>query len=352
MLSELYGLNVKIEYFLAKSAWPAELTAEVAAFVLLLCFIGLSNLENRFPKIKHSIKQNRESYRANIGLFLFNSVLMSLCSVSALFVIAERFSGYGLLNHVDNALVKAVVAFLSIDLMLYGWHVLCHKYDTLWLLHRVHHNDPYLNVSTAFRLHFVEILLTNLLKALVIIAMGIDKMLILAIETVITLGIMFHHTNIGFEGERMLSRLFIVPFIHRLHHSVERAQHDTNYGAVLSVWDRIFKTLSDEQPIAIGIKGDSPRDVIGLLKFGFGIAPAPAPAIPVNIDAMIAEAAYYRAQQRNFNPGNDLGDWYEAKTAIMQQLSAAKQPKKHWLDGICSGFNRRFQTKHVWQFNC
>ncbi len=93
MLSELYGLNLKIEYVLAKSAWPAELTAELAAFVLLLCFIGLSNVENRYPKVKRTPNQNRHSYRTNIGLFLFNSVVMSLCSISALFVIAEHFSG-------------------------------------------------------------------------------------------------------------------------------------------------------------------------------------------------------------------------------------------------------------------
>ncbi len=349
MLRELYGLHAQIELFIAKTSWPVEFTAELAAFVLLLSFIGLFNLENHSPRLKNSLKNNRQSYRTNIGLFMFNSILMSLCSVSTLFLIAERYSGYGLLSHVNNPVLKLVLAFISIDVALYAWHYLSHRYDTLWLLHRVHHNDPNVNVSTAFRLHFVEILLTNLLKALVIVGMGIDKKMVLVIETLVTFSIMFHHTNISFWGERIIGRVLIVPFLHRLHHSTERAEHDTNYGAVLSVWDRLFQTIKEAEPKAIGIKGDSPQDVIGLVKFGFGVY-KPIPAIPAEIDLMIAEAAYYRAQKRNFNPGNDLGDWYEAKADILAKVGCAKQQKNGLISNAIACLNQYFLIKHNPQF--
>ena len=269
-------------------------------------------LESRFPKIHRPTSQTLQSYQTNISLFVFNSLLMSVCSVSTLFMIAERYSSYGLLNYVPSPALKAILSFLAIDLLLYVWHQVCHRVDALWMFHRVHHNDPCLNVSTAFRLHFVEILATNCLKALLIIILGIDKIPILAIETLTTLCIMFHHTNISFKYEQLLGRIMIVPFLHRVHHSTERSEHDRNYGAVFSFWDRLFGTLSELEPKQIGIKGNSPLDLFNLIKFGFGME-TPVRVRPANLDAMIAEAAYYRAENRKFYPGYELRDWLEAK---------------------------------------
>ena len=169
MLYEINGLILEISRIWASVSWMVEFTGELAASMLLLCFIGFANLENRIPKIKRPAVHTRQSYRTNIGLFTFNSILMSLCSVSTLFIIAQNYSGFGLLNYVKNPAVKVFIAFLAMDLLLYVWHRICHQFDALWLLHRVHHNDAYMNVSTAFRLHFVEVLATNSLKALLII---------------------------------------------------------------------------------------------------------------------------------------------------------------------------------------
>lgn len=320
MLNELI---VKTTSILSNTNLPLELTGELVAFALLLCFVGLSNLEARFPKIHRPEGQTRQSYQTNIGLFVFNSILMSVCSVSTLFIIAERYSSYGLLNSVSNPALKAILAFLALDLLLYGWHQICHRVDALWVFHRVHHNDPNLNVSTAFRLHFVEMLITNILKALLIVILGVDKILVLSIETIVTLCIMFHHTNISFKYERILGYFMIVPFLHRLHHSIERSEHDSNYGAVLAVWDRLFGTLSELEPKAIGIKGSSPLDLFNLIKFGLGLE-TPVRVRPANLDAMIAEAAFYRAEKRNFYPGYEMRDWLDAKRDILQQVHGNK----------------------------
>ena len=130
---------------------------------------------------------------------------------------------------------------------------------------------------------------------------------------------MFHHTNISFKGEKWLGFVFIVPYLHRAHHSTERAEHDRNYGAVLSVWDRLFATLSELEPATIGINGSSPLDFVNLLKFGFTLQTPPAPQ-PVNLKLMIAEAAYYKAEKRNFYPGYDLNDWLGAEKEILSMV--------------------------------
>lgn len=309
----------KTTLILSKLSWPVELTEELIAFALLICFAGLSNIENRFPKIKRPTLQNRQSYRVNIGLFLFNSLLLSLCSISTLYVIAGHFSGFGLLNAVHNDALKAVLAFAAFDLLLYVWHRICHNVDALWVFHRVHHNDPYLNVSTAFRLHFVEVLLTNSLKALLIVLLGIDQTLVLSIEAVSTVFIMFHHANISFRLERVLGLVIIVPYMHRTHHSTERSEHDNNYGAVFSIWDRMFGSYLEVEPKSVGINGNSPQDLISLIRFGLGFD-IPVPVQPVNLDVMIAEAAYYKAEKRNFRPGDDMRDWLEAKAEILNQV--------------------------------
>ena len=321
MLNEIIGWTSKA----TEPAWFMELTGEIVAFALLVSFVGFAKVEKLLPKIKRPHLQTRQSFSVNASLFVVNSLLLSLCPLTALYRVAEEYSGYGLLNDMSNTAAKAILIFLAYDLLLYGWHRACHSVEMFWLFHRVHHNDPCLNVSTAFRLHFVEALLTNSLKALLIILLGIDKYSVLLLEGCTVLCIMFHHTNASFSFERSLASVMIVPFLHRVHHSTVRGEHDSNYGAVLSLWDRLFATLLEVEPQHIGILGNSPKDLIGLVKFGFGLErPVPVPA-PNNLDMMIAEAAYYKAERRNFRPGNELRDWFEAKTEILGQAYGTKR---------------------------
>ncbi len=318
----------KILSILSTISWTLELTVELVSFALLLCFFGLSNLEARFPRIKRPVNLTRQSYRINLGLFVFNSLLMSICSVSSLYLIAGQFSDLGLLTTVPSVIVKVIASFLAFDFLLYGWHRICHNVDAFWLFHRVHHNDPHLNVSTAFRLHFVEVLLTNSLKALLIILLGIDKTTVLLIEAFSTFCIMLHHCNVGFRHERSLSYLIVVPYLHRVHHSTERNEHDSNYGAVLSIWDILFRTRLELKPEKIGINGKSPQDLFGLIKFGLGLD-FPTSAQPANLEVMIAEAAYYKAEKRNFRPGDDMRDWLEAKAEILSQVCGNSRKQRN-----------------------
>jgi sterol desaturase/sphingolipid hydroxylase (fatty acid hydroxylase superfamily) len=319
MSSEITSLITLFEFHVA--SWFTLLSGEWAALTLFMVFIVLSSLEFSYPKRKLPFKQLRQSYQTNASLFIVNGIVISLLSATPLLMVAAHYSDQGLLNYIPNLAWKAVLAFLLLDLMLYCWHKACHDFDCLWMFHKVHHNDPYLNVSTAFRIHIVELLMVTVLKSAYIVILGVDKTMVLTNEVISTLFVMFHHTNIAFRSEKLLGRIIIVPYLHRVHHSTERNEHDANYGAVFSIWDRLFGTLIEREPEKIGIKNRSPQTVLGLLKFGFtSDNPVPVRELDWNIKSMIAEAAYYKAEKRAFAPGNELRDWLEAKREIIRMV--------------------------------
>jgi sterol desaturase/sphingolipid hydroxylase (fatty acid hydroxylase superfamily) len=320
MLSELASLMALLESI----TWPTMISGRLATLILLLFFIILTALESRIPKRNLSQEGLRLSYRTNISLFIFNSMVLSLVSASPLLILAEHYSGPGFLSYFSNPVWRAFLSFLLLDLLLYVWHKASHSFDILWMFHKVHHNDPCLNVSTAFRIHIVELVIITALKAAYIVTLGMDKATVLVNEAIITFFVMFHHTNISFKGENLLGRVLIVPYLHRVHHSIQRNEHDNNYGAVLSIWDRLFGTLAELEPAKIGIKEDSPQTFIKLVKLGFTMANTPPTELPINLEAMIAEAAYYKAEKRNFYPGYEIRDWLEAKKEIFRQIYGDK----------------------------
>jgi sterol desaturase/sphingolipid hydroxylase (fatty acid hydroxylase superfamily) len=280
-------------------------------------FMLLVVLELNSPREKLSINQVQSSYLSNIKLFVFNSLIISLLSIPSLLLLASHYADKGLLNTISNPIEKIVISFLAMDLMLYCLHKACHHFDCLWMLHKVHHNDPYLNVTTAFRLHFLEILLIISMKALLVLVLGIEQTWLLANEAIIAFFTMLHHSNIVLLAEELFGWIIITPYLHRAHHSILRNEHDRNYGAVLSLWDRLFRTLAELKPMGIGVEGYVSQDFIDLISCGLTIKDK-APSIQTaNLDHMIAEAAYYKAEKRNFNPGNELQDWLDAKREII-----------------------------------
>jgi len=293
---------------------PDFTAEEWRILAILLVFALLLAVEASFARKEHRPKEYRRSYLANLGTLFLNDTLLSLLSVSSLWVVAERYAGFGLLSDMPNPGLKVVLSFVLLDLTLYFWHWANHRFDWLWMFHKVHHSDRVMNVSTAFRLHFVEVLLTVAVKALFIVAVGVDAPVVLANEAVITLFVMFHHANLSFPGERWLGRLAIVPFLHRVHHSARRAEHDRNFGAVFSWWDRIFGTLAELQPAEIGLRNVPGQNLLELVKYGLTRQTLPNPQ---SLRTMIAEAAYYRAERRGFQPGDEILDWVEAEREIL-----------------------------------
>ncbi len=326
MTNIITSLTTFLESYLI---WLSSMSGELAAFTLLIVFVVLSAAELNYPKRSLPLKQLRRSYQTNVSLFVFNSIIISSLSAAPLVMVAGHYSGQGLLSYISNPTWKALLSFLLLDLLLYFWHRASHSFDSLWMFHKVHHNDPYLNVSTAFRIHIVELLIITVLKTAYITLLGVDQTMVLTNEALLTLFIMLHHTNISFYGEKRLGQVIIVPYLHRAHHSTERNEHDNNYGAVFSIWDCLFGTLAELEPAEIGIKNSSPQTFLGLVKFGFTPEnQVPEYELDLNLKSMIAEAAYYKAEKRAFTPGNELRDWLDAKREIIRMVYGNKPFRK------------------------
>ncbi|NJD05111.1 MAG: DUF2934 domain-containing protein [Methylococcaceae bacterium] len=302
--------------------WLALTDRDVVSLVVLGVFAALLAWEVRGGYGRQPSRILRHSYLTNLGILIVNDVTLSLLAVGSLWTVADRYSDLGLLSGIENPVLKGVLALLLLDLGLYAWHWACHRVEGLWRFHRVHHSDLAMNVSTAFRLHLVELLLTTLLKAAMVVVLGIDALLLLVCETLLTLLVMFHHANVRFAAEGMLARVFIVPALHRVHHSQLRHEHDSNYGAAFSLWDRLFGTLLELEPAALGLKNVGEQSVWETIRYGFASL---KPQAPVPVHAMIAEAAYYRAERRGFRPGSELSDWVEAEREILGRRWLSQQ---------------------------
>ncbi len=161
---------------------------------------------------------------------------------------------------------EALAAFLLLDLSFYYWHVANHRVALLWRFHNVHHIDPDLDVSTAFRFHFVEVGLSAGFRAAQVLLIGPSLMAFLIYEVAFQLGTLFHHSNVRMPlaVERNLNLVFVTPRMHGIHHSDIREENRTNFGVVFPWWDRLHRTLRLAVPqahVTIGIPGYSePRD--------------------------------------------------------------------------------------------
>jgi sterol desaturase/sphingolipid hydroxylase (fatty acid hydroxylase superfamily) len=294
--------------------WPEFSVRDLQVCLVLFFLVLLFALEARFALRRHPVRDVRVSYLANMSTFLFNDTLMSLMSVSWLIYLAEHVENSGLLSPLHDPFARFIAALVLFDFVLYVWHWANHRFGFLWMFHKIHHSDRCMNASTAFRLHFVEVFLTALVKALFVVATGVDTAVLVGVEFTITMFVIFHHANLRIPGERWLSWATVVPFLHRMHHSAIRSEHDSNYGALFSIWDRMFGTLRLGAPKALGLTGVSGQGFFDLLRFGF------VPQRPVHAGVKdprsIAEAAYFKAEKRGFAPGFEFADWVEAEREL------------------------------------
>jgi sterol desaturase/sphingolipid hydroxylase (fatty acid hydroxylase superfamily) len=171
------------------------------------------------------------------------AIAMPLLAVGA--AIDAEAKGWGLFNRLDWPLaVEIGLAILILDFAIWAQHLVTHKVPLLWRLHRVHHADVDMDVTTAIRFHPIEIGLSMLLKIGLVYLLGIAAVAVVIFEVLLNGMAMFNHANLNLPPrvDAALRLLVVTPDMHRVHHSVDRAEHDTNYGFSLSVWDRIFGT--------------------------------------------------------------------------------------------------------------
>jgi len=208
----------------------------------------------------------------NLGLVFLNSFIVRLVfPVAAIGVAATaQQNGWGLLNIIDMPVwLAAVIAIVVMDLVIYIQHVMVHAIPLLWRLHRVHHADPDYDVTTGARFHTLEIILSMGIKFCTIVLLGPPVFAVIIFEVILNATAMFNHGNISLPKsiDKVLRWFLVTPDMHRVHHSIEDDETNSNFGFSLPWWDRLFGTYRDQprgghEGMKIGIRSySSTKDV-------------------------------------------------------------------------------------------
>ena len=200
----------------------------------------------------------------NLGIVVLNTVLLRLLFPAAAVGIAlfAREQGWGLLNYFQLPYGIAVLAsVVAMDFAIYLQHVMFHAVPALWRLHRMHHADLDFDVTTGARFHPVEIILSMLIKFAVIVVLGAPALAVVIFEVLLNGTAMFNHSNVRIPRrlDAALRWLVVTPDMHRVHHSVEDDEANSNFGFNLPWWDRLLGTYRDQpraghEAMTIGIK--------------------------------------------------------------------------------------------------
>lgn len=192
-----------------------------------------------------------QRWPANLAMVVLGTVLVRLLLPLGAVGTARwaGASGVGLLNlwPVHPALA-ALLAFVALDLAIYWQHRLMHAMPMLWRLHRMHHSDLAFDASTALRFHPLEILLSMALKMAVVALLGAPAAAVVAFEIALSASALWSHADLAVPAalDRSLRRIIVTPDMHRVHHSVQRVEHNRNFGFNLSCWDRLFGSYTDQ----------------------------------------------------------------------------------------------------------
>lgn len=207
-------------------------------------------------------------WAANLGLaFLGAFFIRFLFPAAALgFGLFAQQNGLGLMRVWDPAPAVAVVtSMLLLDLAIYFQHVVFHFVPMLWRFHRVHHADMEFDVTTAMRFHPLELLISMAIKGLVICLIGPPMIAIMIFEVLLNASSLFTHANIRLPArlDQLLRVAIVTPDMHRIHHSIEPVETNSNFGFNISIWDRLFGTYRreahlDQASMPVGI--DQLRD--------------------------------------------------------------------------------------------
>jgi sterol desaturase/sphingolipid hydroxylase (fatty acid hydroxylase superfamily) len=188
---------------------------------------------------------------ANFGLGAINAILASIWTIAITQLIMLPQIDRRLVGAISNPVIAGILSFLIIDLYMYFWHRSMHRLPLAWKFHQLHHTDRSMNVSTAYRFHPIEIISSSIPKLLLIWSLGISSNFVSIYELVFTVVVALHHSNLAIPGviDRLLSLVIVTPNLHRIHHSQVVAETNSNYGSVLSWWDRIFGTNNDRPDV-------------------------------------------------------------------------------------------------------
>lgn len=247
---------------------------------LFLLFAALEALKPRRPRTQPRSKRwvtNWALTILNTGTMWVLALLLPALAVGAAWDASSQ--SWGLFNQIGLPYaVEIILAILFFDFAIWAQHLITHKIPFLWRLHRVHHSDVDIDVTTAIRFHPLEILISMLLKISLVYIMGPSALAIILFEIMLNGTAMFNHANmrLPLPIDAVVRRILVTPDMHRVHHSVHRSEHDSNYGFSLSIWDQMFGTYvaqptdgHDDMTIGLEWQDDKPTKIAWSLALPF-----------------------------------------------------------------------------------
>jgi sterol desaturase/sphingolipid hydroxylase (fatty acid hydroxylase superfamily) len=228
----------------------------VESYVFLGALFVFAVLET-FRPLRSSVLSTPRRWLNHGILLALNTVLNVILFRGGAVVFSGLISanGYGFLNHFALPYsLRFAIGFAAVDLVHYASHYIYHRIPLLWRIHRVHHADPEFDVTTGFRFHPAEALLTQGVNFALIALLGPPPLAVLAAETASLFQDVFEHANIEVPAplDRFLRMFLTTPNMHRIHHSVLIAEQSRNFGTILPWWDHLFGTYA--QTPSLGLK--------------------------------------------------------------------------------------------------
>lgn len=226
----------------------SEATIRLSLFIGLFLFFTV--MEYYVPRRElRPVKTKR--WFTNWAIVIIDSILVRLLFKTAAVggAIWAASNNIGLFNLIAVPYWLAfAVSFIVMDFAVWLSHVASHKIPIFWKVHRMHHSDVDIDVTTAIRFHPIEIILSMIWKFAIVLALGAPAAAILVFEIVLNGGAMFNHSNwkLPLWVDKYLRLIIVTPDMHRVHHSTEREETDSNYGFNFSIWDRMFNTYIDQ----------------------------------------------------------------------------------------------------------
>jgi sterol desaturase/sphingolipid hydroxylase (fatty acid hydroxylase superfamily) len=215
--------------------------------ILVTIFIVLFLLETKF-QLRKRVQGRWKRIVINFIVSIPAFALLRLMFIPAMMWLAIKNESWHIgINNLLNTspAIKSIITFLLLDYSNYIWHILLHKLPILWRFHLVHHTDLDLDVTTAFRFHFGEMVGSVISRGAAILLIGASPLTVLVYEIVFEAATQFHHSNIRFPFrlEKVLNYLIVTPRMHGIHHSMIKSETDSNYSTIFSFWDRIHRTV-------------------------------------------------------------------------------------------------------------
>jgi sterol desaturase/sphingolipid hydroxylase (fatty acid hydroxylase superfamily) len=238
----------------------AEPLIRLGAFIAVFCAMAL--WEAVAPRRRRTFARGAR-WPHNIGLLLVDVAVLRLLAPGAAIAVAMagEAQGFGLMNTIAlTPWIAIPLGVVALDLALYFQHVTFHAVPVLWRLHRVHHSDLDIDVTTGTRFHPFEILISTGIKCAAVAAIGAPAAAVLVFEVLLNATAMFNHANAKLPAalDQALRWLLVTPDMHRVHHSIVYNETNSNFGFNLPWWDRLFGTYraqpaSGHETMTIGV---------------------------------------------------------------------------------------------------